>query len=170
MANAYSEGNHTQGDRYNAFYSCLTWNSCEQLRELEKGIQTTFDGTANLSGCDKDELESLKKAGFTTEEIKSHCRPTKSVGFSGQWKTNWGMMKLNQSGNGNYTHDKGKISGSVRGKTLIGTLSEAPTYSPPNDAGDVEFILSTDGNTFSGKWRYGSKGNWKSGWEKRHNR
>ncbi|MBT8439007.1 MAG: hypothetical protein KJO91_04710 [Gammaproteobacteria bacterium] len=86
------------------------------------------------------------------------------VSFTGRWKTNWGIMTLNNNGSGNYTHDKGKITGSVNGRTLKGTWSEAPSYSPPNDAGDVEFTLSEDGDSFSGKWRYGAKGKFKSGW------
>jgi hypothetical protein len=172
MARAYAEENFTPGDRYNAFYSCLTWNSCEELRELESGVNNIPGRTTDFSGCSKDELTILKKLGFTLEEIESHCRPIAAQGeqndtagnFSGRWKTNWGMMTLNKDGSGSYTHDKGKITASISGRVLTGTWSEAPSYSPPNDAGDVEFTLSKDGNNWSGKWRYGSRGNWKSDW------
>lgn len=95
--------------------------------------------------------------------------PVPPVGnFSGVWNTNWGEMRLTQSGasvSGNYTHDKGKITGTVKGNVLIGKWSEAPSYSEPNDAGDVELELSEDGNSFSGRWRYGSSGGWyENGW------
>jgi hypothetical protein len=97
--------------------------------------------------------------------VASDMNSGRGTGFGGKWKTNWGAMTLSNGGSGSYTHDKGKITGSVTGKTLKGTWSEAPSYSPPNDAGDVVFTLSNDGSSFSGRWRYGSKGNWKSDWK-----
>ena len=87
--------------------------------------------------------------------------------WAGQWKTNWGDMTLTQTGakvTGTYTHDSGKIEGTVSGNTLTGTWSEDPSYAPPGDAGEVEFIMSADGKSFSGKWRYGSEGDW-GNWE-----
>lgn len=83
----------------------------------------------------------------------------------GKWNTDWGTMTLNQTGNdvtGNYEYDSGKISGTVSGNILKGTWSEYPTYNPPRDAGDIEFTL--DGDSFTGKWRYGSSGDWSGQW------
>lgn len=83
--------------------------------------------------------------------------------WTGDWSTNWGDMTLTQTGSkvtGTYTHDQGKISGTVSGNTLTGTWSEDPSYSPPSDAGEVEFVMSEDGKSFTGKWRYGSEGSW----------
>jgi len=90
-----------------------------------------------------------------------------ATSFQGVWNTNWGEMRLTQSGTnvtGSYTHDKGKIAGTAEGNVLKGKWSEAPSYSEPKDAGDVELELSEDGNSFSGKWRYGSSGSWNGGW------
>jgi hypothetical protein len=87
--------------------------------------------------------------------------------WTGQWKTNWGDMTLTQTGakvTGTYTFDSGKIEGTVSGNTLTGTWSESPSYAPPRDAGEVEFVMSADGKSFSGKWRYGSEGDW-GGWD-----
>ncbi|MDX9872462.1 MAG: S-layer homology domain-containing protein [Clostridia bacterium] len=87
--------------------------------------------------------------------------------WAGEWKTNWGDMVLTQNGanvSGTYTYDQGKISGTISGNTLTGTWSEAPSYAPPNDAGEVEFVMSADGQSFTGKWRYGSEGDW-GGWD-----
>jgi|WetSurMetagenome_2_1015567.scaffolds.fasta_scaffold163349_2 hypothetical protein len=92
--------------------------------------------------------------------------------WEGTWQTNFGKMNLNQIGDteskkvsGTYTHDQGKIVGTVSGNKLIGTWSEAPTYSPAhNDAGDVELILSNDCKSFKGNFRYGSEGGWSGGW------
>lgn len=85
--------------------------------------------------------------------------------WAGEWSSNWGKMVLTQSGNsvtGTYTHDSGKFIGVVSDNKLIGTWSEASSYLPPNDAGDVEFGMSADGKSFTGKWRYGTTGNYSS--------
>ena len=55
-------------------------------------------------------------------------------------------MKLIQVGNkvtGTYENDNGRISGTVSGDTLEGDWSEAPTYSPPDDAGEIRFNPSS---------------------------
>ena len=88
--------------------------------------------------------------------------------WTGTWDSSqWGEMKLTQNGSsvtGTYTWDEGKIEGTVSGSTLRGTWSESPSYAPPDNAGDFEFTLSSDGNSFSGKWRYGSDGDWDGDW------
>lgn len=78
-----------------------------------------------------------------------------------------GSMDLQMSGNsvtGTYPHDQDRIQGTISGNKLIGTWSEAPSYSPPNDAGDLEFVMSDDRKSFSGNWRYGSNGGWSGSW------
>ncbi len=87
--------------------------------------------------------------------------------FDGTWGSEWGDMALTQSGNavtGTYTHDSGKITGTVSGGVLKGKWSESPSYAGPNDAGDIEFVISSDCNSFTGKWRYGSTGDMTGGW------
>ena len=51
---------------------------------------------------------------------------------------------------GTYDYDDGK--------------SEYPSYAPPDDAGDIKFVMSSDSNSFTGRWRYGSSGDWYSDW------
>lgn len=83
--------------------------------------------------------------------------------WQGEWQTNWGKMYIIQEGNivtGTYEHDEGRIAGTVVGNKFIGTWSEAPSYAPDHDAGDMELEMSADGETFTGKWRYGSSGAW----------
>jgi hypothetical protein len=85
--------------------------------------------------------------------------------WSGTWSTTYGMMHLTQSGNqvtGTYDYNSGHITGTVSGKVLTGTWSEAPTYSLPNHAGEFQFTISSDGKTFSGGWRFDSSGSWTS--------
>ncbi len=87
--------------------------------------------------------------------------------WSGTWDTSWSggstTMTLIQSGSsvsGTYTWDSGKIQGTLNGNVLTGTWTEVPTRQAPHDAGDIEFTLSADGKSWTGKWRYGSSGDW----------
>jgi hypothetical protein len=83
--------------------------------------------------------------------------------WTGVWDTDWGRMELTQSDGsvtGTYEYDQGQIQGTVQGNKLVGTWSEYPSYAPPDDAGDFEFVLSPDGNSFLGRWRYDSEGDW----------
>jgi hypothetical protein len=100
------------------------------------------------------------QSGFTAEST-SHS-------FVGEWSSNWGDMEFWESDGkiyGEYTHDAGRLEGVVNGDVFIGTWSESPSYAEPNDAGDVEIKLSSDGNSFEGNWRYGSDSStWSGGW------
>ena len=65
--------------------------------------------------------------------------------WEGQWDSNWGHMVLTQSGNvvtGTYIHDSGRINAALSGGRLVGTWSEAPSYAPDRDAGDIEFVIT----------------------------
>lgn len=87
--------------------------------------------------------------------------------WTGTWNTDYGQMVLQQSGStvtGTYTSNQGQIKGTVSGSKLTGTWSEVPSRTPPDDAGDFEFTISDDCNSFSGNWRYGSTGGWSGGW------
>lgn len=88
--------------------------------------------------------------------------------WSGQWSSNWGSMEFVQRGrtvNGGYTHDQGRINGKLYNNKLVGTWSEAPTYSLPNDSGSVEFTMSDNCRSFTGRWRYGFEGGWSEDWK-----
>lgn len=111
----------------------------------------------------KPEPPKEKKA----PEKKREPVPAGTSDFTGTWKTSWGDMTLWQSGNavtGEYTHDNGKIEGTVSGSVLTGKWSEAPTYQPARDAGDFVFTISTDSNSFTGQWRFDSNGDWMGDW------
>jgi len=88
-----------------------------------------------------------------------------SCNCEGRWNTNWGEMSLTQAPDGQvtgtYTYDNGKIEGSISGMTFSGRWSESPSYQDPNDGGLVELEFSSDCKTFSGRWKYGTSGDWK---------
>ena len=95
--------------------------------------------------------------------------------FAGAWDTNFGRMilKLLEDGQtitGNYDNDDGKIEGSIvggkiEGNKLSGRWKESPTYSAPNDAGDLELYMSEDCESLIGHWKYGYTGDWDGDWE-----
>jgi hypothetical protein len=83
--------------------------------------------------------------------------------WTGTWQTNFGEVILEQNGNaveGTYARSDGKIAGQINGQKLVGAWSELPTYNPPDDAGDFEFTISEDCQSFQGRWRYGNSGGW----------
>jgi hypothetical protein len=87
--------------------------------------------------------------------------------WTGKWNTYFGNMTLVQTGNkvtGTYEADGGRINGNATGNRLLGNWSDAPDFSPPAHSGNLEFNLSADCNSFSGRWRYGSEGNWSDNW------
>jgi len=78
------------------------------------------------------------------------------------------MMVIQDHGGGvvvgSYTHKSGLLAGKIEGNALAGVWSQTPTRKPPNDEGEFEFTLSTDGKSFVGRWRYGTSGAWHADW------
>jgi len=81
-------------------------------------------------------------------------------------KTLWDLQQVEGNVSGTYDWDGGRINvkQSKTSGLAIGTWSESPTYMPPDDAGDIEIQQSRDGDSFTGKWRYGSSGGWIGEW------
>ena len=81
-------------------------------------------------------------------------------------KATFELQQVESSVTGAYDWDSGRINlkQSKTSGLAIGTWSESPTYKPPDDAGDIEILQSQDGNSFTGKWRYGSSGDWAGEW------
>ena len=88
--------------------------------------------------------------------------------LSGVWMSaQWGEMNLGQIGievTGTYTWDEGKLVGTVSGDRFDFQWSEAPSYAAPGDAGDGYLIVTVDGKSMSGEWRYGYDGEWSGTW------
>lgn len=89
--------------------------------------------------------------------------------FSGTWQTTWGdsgvtRMTLHQSGKnvtGTYTHQNGFIDGYVANKK---TMRGSWTQSGNSRAGVVQFTLSPDGRSFTGKYNYDGEDSWTGTW------
>jgi len=122
-------------------------------------IQSTEGAAAEAAGGAHGAPGTETASGWVV--IESKCL------FTGSWDSNWGDMEFAQDGDtvtATYTHDEGRITGTMVGNVLVGKWSESPSYSEPNDAGDVELQLSEDCDSFEGHWRYGSGGDWSGGW------
>lgn len=125
---------------------------------------------AESGGASDDSEAGAPSAGKRTPTVIRSSPPTSSDGFSfaGCWDSpEWGWMRLESDGvtvSGAYEHDDGRIDGLGQGSTVSGTWSEDPSYAPPDDAGQFEFTLSDDGQSFAGNWRYGYEGNWDGSW------
>jgi hypothetical protein len=136
------------------------WWKCYPMVVIPAGTYHVFD----LDPSTWSQNSESGGCGFAKVEgypVSSFCF------WNGTWETNFGMMELQQAGEiayGTYTHDQGRIEGTVSGDKLIGYWSESPSYSSPNDAGDFEFIMSKDCKYFSGIWRHDSEGVWEGSW------
>lgn len=114
-----------------------------------------------------DNYQTIYTYSLNQNKVPAPVNDSKNKLWNGEWQSKWGKVVIVQNGNevtGTYEHDNGKIKSTIVGNKLTGTWSEAPTYLPPNDAGEFEMILSLDNQSFTGRWRYGKNGNWESGW------
>ena len=71
--------------------------------------------------------------------------------FEGEWR----LVQNGQSVSGGYLDGKGIVSGTVDGNVLRGQWKEAPTYSPPFEAGHFAVTMLPDCSGFVGTWGLG---------------
>jgi hypothetical protein len=88
-------------------------------------------------------------------------------GWTGTWQTTWGTMRLLELDGrvtGAYDFEGGRIEGESDDGVVTGRWSEEPTRTAPEDAGQLRLVLAPDGVSFTGAWRYGSTGEWRTDW------
>ena len=86
---------------------------------------------------------------------------TSEYTWTGEWETNYGIVILEQKDNyvtGTYYDGKAFIRGSVEDSVLIGEWSERKTADSWD--GSIEFVMSSDGKSFTGKWKDASGSSW----------
>lgn len=116
--------------------------------------------TAAAAGQAKYAISALFSSSLSVHPATMACL------WTGTWSTDYGPMSLTQNGSevtGTYTHDSGRINGTVTGAVLAGRWSEAPSYAEPYDAGRLSFTMAADFNSFAGLWSYGTAAP-SSGW------
>ena len=159
----------------NAYSFMISPNVFRQLDPIVITEDTPVNATVSPSVTTSYTLTAINDIGSVDKTIMITVYPQTTdnydLNWSGTWDTNWGMMHLTQSlgkVTGTYDYQGGKIevyiSKNLSGNILVGTWSEDPSYAPPDDAGDIEFIMSSDSNSFTGSWRYGSEGDWYGDW------
>ena len=163
---SWCEGNYYPKSNFEAGTYELkvdTAKLCQNSQSDGNGMYMIFGkelGTKNEGNIEEDEfIGTTTQSGFTIAPM--------DCPFTGEWTSNWGDMFFEQTENNivaTYTHDQGRVTGVMMGNVLVGTWSEAPSYTPTNDAGDIEIEISTDCKSFTGNWRYGSDGSWSGDW------
>jgi len=130
-------------------------------------VSTSWQLAATGSYWERVHVFTPNEAISNPASFSLSCASAPTGIWAGTWETTYGTMILSQSGNqvtGSYEHSNGIIVGTVSGNVLTGTWSEAPTYTAPDNAGDVVLTISPTGTTFTGSWRYGSSGGWAGSW------
>jgi hypothetical protein len=125
-------------------------------------------GTGAGSGNISVSNINLSTSGTWTVSAGGASAPAGDCSWTGTWDVGWSgtssggaTMTLLQNGDvvtGGYNYQDGTIAGTTSGLVLTGTWSEAPSHSPPDDAGPIEFTLAADCGSFSGRWGYGEAG------------
>jgi hypothetical protein len=92
-------------------------------------------------------------------------------GFAGHWtSTQWGEHYIIVEGSTVrivYSHDDGRVLGTLNGSQVTGWWTEVPSRDAPKDAGDVTFSLTeVDGKrAIDGVWSYGDDGTQRENWD-----
>ena len=97
-------------------------------------------------------------AGLPSSGRPALAQPSEACGWTGVWLPFEGEWRLAQNGTsvtGSYLDGKGIVSGTVDGDVLRGEWKEAPTYSPPFEAGHFTVTMSPDCSGFVGTWGLG---------------
>ena len=105
------------------------------------------------------------------------CEAATTAQFAGTYDSpEWGTTVLRVVGDeiwGVYAHDEGVLRGRVVNGAFLGWWNEVPSRRGPNDAGEVQFCLTTDADgrpAIDGSWMYGSvddpdHGAWRDDWD-----
>ncbi|MFN2531118.1 MAG: hypothetical protein ABR555_07460 [Pyrinomonadaceae bacterium] len=93
--------------------------------------------------------------------------PVECGAFAGRWSTNGGMVTIKISGdsaNGTYDYQgPSTLNGTISGNTLKGQWSQPQFPDPDTRHGTMEFVLSADRKSFTGKW-WDGKGTFRGSW------
>lgn len=171
-----AEGETDQGDKVTVTYSLELPPIAVYQAESKDFRLSVNDWGMNAKSKINGEPESFLSwimemidDAFTTDDTKAAGGDTNvsaSESFDGKWQTDFGVMTLTQNGTsviGTYTYRNGSIDGTVSENVAKGTWTQnSSDLGNETTSGDFEFVLSSDYNSFSGKWRYGSSGGWQS--------
>jgi len=154
-----------------------TWTEQDQTGRIEWTMSAdcnSFTGRYNHSLSATSGWYPLHKAATRVGQPQPQPEPDNqpspepvNPSWEGTWNTDWGSMDITVSGataTGTYTTNNGKLDGKINGRYFSGTWSRSPSYSAPKDAGAFLFVMSEDGNSFKGDWKY-SDCSWMGPWD-----
>jgi hypothetical protein len=104
------------------------------------------------------EIGDVNWSAWSAVRIKAS---TKTLNFSGLWKSSFGRMRLVQSGkkvHGIYGYS---AHSSLRGEVKDGVFQFQYSEAKGQDTGKGEFRLSSDGQELKGRWRVTGEAPWK---------
>ncbi|MBN1376016.1 MAG: hypothetical protein JXA01_07670 [Dehalococcoidia bacterium] len=134
------------------------------------GIKDATDTINNASSSDTAVTGNQNDTGGS-ENAESSQTPTPAQvtgrDWNGRWKTNYAGLTLIQTGSyvtGTYGFMGESMEGTVSGNTFEGTWKN-PSYDASTNTGDMELTMAADYNSFTGRWRFGTEGDWDGIWE-----
>lgn len=123
-----------------------------------------FEGGKAMSGKWKYNDDSTwvdmtgkKRAEIVTSKGYQLSSPQVSSLWTGVWYSDYGTIIFVQEGTklyGTYGYDEHRLEGTITGNTFKGT------YEENGDKGKVEFLLYSDGKSFSGRWMPAGETEW----------
>lgn len=149
------ESEYAQDDPFYAEDKQSTKDNCRAMVSAMRDLEARIENAETP----EELLEIVKEIEHATADDGSA-----SCDYSGVYATNWGEMTIRHAGSSitaDYTHDAGRLDGSLNGNILSGRWYEAPSYAGPGDAGPLEFTFEEDCASFTGVWAYDST---TSGW------
>jgi len=152
-----------------------TWTEQDQTGRIEWAMQAgcnSFTGQYTHSMSATSGWYPLhtpaKRVGQPQPQPNDQPSPQPvNLSWAGTWNTDWGTMEITVSGTaatGIYTTNNGKLDGKINGRYFSGNWSRSPSYKAPKDAGSFLFVMSEDGNSFKGDWKY-SDCSWMGPWD-----
>jgi hypothetical protein len=144
----------------------------DSLKDIQDAALAGLKGDNNGDGGSSDTAVTGNQndTGGSENAVPSPIpTPAQATGcdWNGRWKTNYAGLTLTQTGSqvtGTYGLMGETMEGTVSGNTFQGTWKN-PSYSASTNTGDMELTIAADCNSFTGRWRFGSEGDWDGIWE-----
>jgi hypothetical protein len=111
---------------------------------------------------------SVTEAATAATTAATATTAQKAASWSGTWNSSWlesdgnqtvSVMTITQTNanvSGTYAYsypNEGNYTGSLKA-TVVGTSLTGNYFDTDNDTGSIAFVLSDDGNAFTGKWAH----------------
>lgn len=152
--------------------------NADQEREgrAQERKRDSHDGSPAQDLRDRFSRSSVGKAlGVKTPPARrTQAAAAGAVSFAGSWRSrDFGVLRLQQQASrvwGDYEHNEGQLEGTVSGNRLTFRWWERTAHggtwdaANPGERGDGYLVLSENGATLKGEWRYDGSEGWDGPW------